>query len=139
VANNSHYSNDRTLTQVLAEIKNDLRDFLTTRFEMLRAELQEKLRVWKLSLPMIGMAVLLGIGAFMTFTFGLVALVARLIGTDYGWAWGALAVTVLYAIVASVFAYMGYREITAEGMTPNRTLQVLKQDQQWIKEEARVA
>ena len=47
--------------------------------------------------------------------------------------------TVLYGILAAVFGYMGYREITVEGMTPNRTLEVLKQDQKWIKDETRAA
>ncbi|MCU1307850.1 MAG: hypothetical protein JWN45_2545 [Acidobacteriaceae bacterium] len=131
--------NDKTLTQLLQEVKDELRDFATTRYEMLMVEIKEKLRVWKLSLPMLAVAALLAFGAFMTITFGLVALIGTLIGTDYAYAWGALAVSVLYLIVAGIFGYLGYREITAEGMKPTRTLEVLKQDQQWIKDETRAA
>lgn len=131
--------NDKTLTQLLQEIKDELRDFATTRYEMLVAEVKEKLRVWKLALPMLAVATLLAFGAFMTITFGLVVLIGNLIGTDYAYAWGALAVTVLYLIVGGIFGYLGYREITAESMKPVRTLEVLKQDQQWIKDETRAA
>lgn len=133
--------NDKSLTQLLQEIKDELRDFATTRYEMLVAEINEKLRVWKLALPMLAVATLLAVGAFLTVTFGLVTLVANLIGTDnaYAYTWGALAVTILYLIVGGICGYLGYREITAESMKPVRTLEVLKQDQQWIKDETRVA
>jgi uncharacterized membrane protein YqjE len=131
--------NDKSLTQLLQEIKDELRDFATTRYEMLVAEISEKLRVWKLALPMLAIAAVLVLGAFLTFTFGLAVLIGNLIGTSYGYVWGALAVTILYLIVGGICGYLGYRQITAESMKPVRTLEVLKQDQQWIKDETRAA
>jgi amino acid transporter len=104
---------------------------------MLVAEIKQKLGVVKASLPMLVVAALLGLGGFLAFTFGLVALVANMIGTALAWVWGALAVAVLYFIVGGIFGYLGYREITAEATKPLRTLEVLKQDQQWIKDETR--
>jgi hypothetical protein len=135
----NYANNDKSLTRVLQEIKDEVRDFATTRYEMLVAEIKEKLRVVKSSLPMLVVAALLGLGGFLAVTFGLVALAANLIGTALAWVWGALAVAVLYFIVGGIFGYLGYCEITAEAMKPLRTLEVLKQDQQWIKDETRTA
>jgi hypothetical protein len=32
---------------------------------------------------------------------------------------------------------MGYREVTARGLAPKRTINILKQDQVWLQNEAR--
>jgi uncharacterized membrane protein YqjE len=131
----NHTYNDKSLSQVLQEIKDDLKEFLTTRFEMLRAELKEKIGMIKVSLPMLAAATLMGLGAFFAFTYSLVAVIAEFLDSKYAWFLGGLAVTVFYAIVASILAYLGYRELTAESLVPNRTIEVLKQDQLWIKDE----
>jgi uncharacterized membrane protein YqjE len=131
--------NDKSVTRLLQEIKDELRDFATTRYEMLMAEINEKLRRWKLSMPMLAVAGVLALGAFLAITITLIVIFANLIGTTYAYAWGGLVVCVLYLIVGGIFGYLGYSEITAEGMKPNRTLEVLKQDQQWIKDETRAA
>jgi hypothetical protein len=138
VGNYTNYANsEKSLTRVLQEIKDELRDFATTRYEMLVAEIKGKLKAWKTSLPMLAVAAVLGLGGFLTITFGLVALAANLIGTSYAWVWGALIVAVAYFILAGIFGLLGYSEIKAEGMKPSRTLEVLRQDQQWIKDETR--
>jgi hypothetical protein len=58
---------------------------------------------------------------------------------DFRWAIGAGAVFFLYAIIGGVVGWMGYREVSSEGLAPQRTLRVLKQDQIWIQNEARSA
>jgi len=138
VANNT-YNNDKSLTQVLQEIKNDLSEFATTRYEMLLAEVKDKVRMFKLSLPMLGAAALMALGAFFAFTYAIVAVIAESMDSKYAWFFGALIVTVVYAVVGSILGYLGYRELTAESLAPNRTMEVLKQDQRWIKDEARAA
>ena len=133
------YQNSKSLPAVLHEIKAELRDFISTRVELLRAELIDKWESWKAAIPMLAAgAALLGV-AFLTLTFGLVALGATLIGGDYAWALGAGAVTVLYGIVGGVLTWTGSKRIQAEGLAPERTLRVLKQDQLWIKNEARAS
>ncbi|MCU1286365.1 MAG: hypothetical protein JWO13_2715 [Acidobacteriales bacterium] len=136
---NHTYNNEKTLTQVLQEIKNDLSAFATTRYEMLMAEVKEKVHMFKVSLPMLGAAALMGLGAFFALTYAIVAVIAESMDSKYAWFFGALIVTVVYGIVAGILGYLGYRELTAESLAPNRTMEVLKQDQRWIKDEARAA
>ena len=39
--------NNRSIGQVVAELKNDARDFVGTRLQMLSQEMKEKVGVWK--------------------------------------------------------------------------------------------
>jgi uncharacterized membrane protein YqjE len=132
-------NDERSLREVIYEIKDELRDFATTRYQMFAAEMREKLARVKASIPMMLGAAVLGIGAFFAFTFGLIAAVANLIQNDWRWAIAAGAVFLLYAIVGGIMGWIGYREISTEGLAPQRTIRVLKQDQMWIQNEARSA
>jgi len=130
---------DRSIQHVLYQIRDELRDFATTRFDMFREEVKEKLTAWKSALPLLGIAMVLAIGAFFVFTYGLIAVIAAAIGGAWAWAIGAGCVFLLYVLVAALCGWLGYREIKAGGIVPERTLRVLKQDQMWIKNEARSA
>jgi hypothetical protein len=61
------------------------------------------------------------------------------IQNDWRWAIGAGAVFVVYLIIGGIVGWLGYKEITTEGLAPQRTLRVLRQDQAWIQNEARSA
>lgn len=130
-------NNAKSIAVVLHEIKDDLKDFLQTRYEMLRSELSEKVSVWKTSLPMLLVALLLAWSGFLALTFAIVAALRPLFDNPYGWAIAAVIVAALYFIVAGVIAWLAYREITYAGVAPTRTMQVLKQDQVWLQNEAR--
>ena len=134
-----NHSNEKSIAQVLNEIKGELVSFITTRYELLAAEVNDKINTWKSALPMLAAAIILAGTAFVVATFGLVALVARLIGTDYAWLWGALVVFALYGAIAGVLGGMGYKRLTMQHLVPTRTLRVLKQDQEFFKDEARAA
>jgi uncharacterized membrane protein YqjE len=133
------YKDSKSLQQVLYDIKDELRDFISTRVDLLRAELIDKWESWKAAIPMMAAGAGLLLGAFFVLSFGLVALAATLIGGEFRWALGALAVTVFYGVVGGILAWMGSKQIKAEGLAPDRTLRVLKQDQLWIKNEARAS
>jgi uncharacterized membrane protein YqjE len=134
---NSDEMNNKTLGAVLAEIKDDLKDFLQTRYEMLAAELKEKVGVWKVSVPMLLMALVLAWTAFLSITFALIAAIRPLFGSQYGWAFAAIIVAAFYLVMASLIAWLAYREIQYAGVAPKKTMEVLKQDQIWLQNEAR--
>ena len=133
------YKESKSLQQVLHEIKDELRDFISTRVGLLRAELVDKWDSMKAALPMIAAGAVLLVAAFFAFTFGLIALAAAMIGGEFRWAIGAGIVFALYGLIGGVLAWMGSKQISAEGLAPDRTLRVLKQDQMWIKNEARAS
>ena len=133
------YVENRPLGAVLTEIKDDLKEFAQTRFDMLRQELGEKLKVWKAAIPMLAIALVLGWTGFLCLTFFLVAAIrtAFLSTGDWSWPIAAIIVAALYFIVAGSIGYIMYRELSYTGVKPERTMEVLKQDQVWLQNEAR--
>lgn len=132
---------EKSMRDVLDDIKVELKEFVSTRIEMLKTEVNDKLARIKASVPMLAAAALFGLGAFFAFTVGLMAIVAGLLPFEPAWNWaiGAGCVFILYALIGGIAGWMGYREISTEGLAPQRTLRVLKQDQVWIQNEARSA
>ena len=130
--------NNRSIGQVVAELKLEARDFIATRLEMLKQEMDEKIKLWKVAVPMMAVAAVIGVIALLALTFAFVAFFAGVFNpSPYAWCYGALIVTAIYFVVAAGLFYLGRRELTQAGVAPVRTLRVLKQDQIWIQNEAR--
>ena len=49
---------ERSVGSVLAEIKDEVREFVQTRIDMLKSEMKDNVSAWKVALPMIGAALL---------------------------------------------------------------------------------
>ena len=130
--------NVRTVAEVLNHCKEDLKDFVSTRVQMLRGEMRDKLTALKLALPALLVGAILLLGAFFLFTWGLVSLIAMaMTGEPYAYAVAFFVVFALYALVGGATAAYGLRTLTTRGLTPERTLRVLKEDQIWLQSEAR--
>ena len=130
--------NNKSIGQVVNELKNDARDFVSTRLQILTQEMNDKVKVWKVAIPMLVIAALLSGIALLVLTFAIVAFLAGVFQpSPYAWCYGALIVTAFYIIAAFGLFYLGKRELTQTGVAPTRTLRVLKQDQIWIQNEAR--
>ena len=131
--------NEKSLAEVLHSMKHELSAFVTTRLQIASAEIKEKMTAWKSAIPLLAGAALLALVGFLTLTFGLIALIAEFLSGDFAWASAAGIVTLVYFAVAGIVGWLGYREIKVEGVVPERTLRVLKADQNWIKNETRAA
>lgn len=130
--------NHNSIGQTVAELKNDARDFVSTRLQMFMQEMKDKLAIWKAAIPILVVAALLAVTAFLLLSFAFAAFLAGIFQpSPYAWCYGALIVTAVYFISAAGLFYLGKREITQAGMAPTRTLRVLKEDQIWIQNEAR--
>ena len=138
MANHIHDDN-RSIAEVLHTMKGELSEFVNTRVQIAVAELREKTTAWKAALPLLGAAAFLAVIGFLALTFTLIAALAAFLATDYAWAIAAGIVTAVYLLIAGVLGWLGYREVKAESLVPERTLRVLKADQEWIKRETRAA
>lgn len=125
--------NGRTLTGALNEFKEELKDFVDTRLQMLKSEMKQKVAMLRMVVPMLLVAAVLGVLGFLFLSIALVAAIANLIG----WGWSFLVIGVFYAAIGGATALLAVREISNEGITPTRTMKVLKQDQVWLQNEAR--
>lgn len=125
--------NGKTLAAVVSEAKDDLIAFLDTRYQMLMSEVNQKVSALKMSVPMLLIAALLGWAGFMLLSIALVAAIA----SSLGWGWAFLIVGGVYLMTAGLFGFLAYRELSAVGVAPKRTINVLKQDKAWLTSEAR--
>jgi|SRR5205814_6264634 len=128
----------KNISDVISEIKVEAKEFVSTRFQMLTVEMKDKLTAWKVGIPLLIGAAVCGLLAFIVLNYALVAFLAGVFApSPYNWCYAALIVGFFYLVVAGALYWIGMREIKVEGVTPTRTLRVLKQDQIWLQNEAR--
>ena len=135
---NHDVNNGRTVAAVLADIKEELKEFLATRLALLKSELAEKAKTIQMVLPLgLGAALALS-SAFFLFTMTLVALVFALLpDTAFRWCLAFLCIAVLWSIVGAILGYLAKRELQARGLIPRKTIEVLKGDKIWIQSEVK--
>jgi uncharacterized membrane protein YqjE len=130
--------NNRGLTEILAEIKDEFKEFTQTRIELLRAELEEKSRVIKAALPLAAMGALFLTVGFLLFSFALVGLVVVAFeGNPYRWFFAFLIISFLWSIFGGIAAIVAKSQLSSKGVVPRKTIQVLNNDRAWLQREAR--
>lgn len=131
---------EKPLAAILAETKEELKEFAATRVGILKAEIDEKIRTWKYVVPLFLIAAALLLAGWMALTFALMALLhAVFLPSPFAWLWAGLIIGGAYVILGIAIGWFAYSEFSTAGIVPTRTLQVLKQDQVWIQNEARTA
>jgi len=132
--------NEKSIAAVLAETKDELREFVETRIAMLRAEIQEKISTWKYAIPMLVGSLAILLAAWTALTIALMAFIHTLfLPSAYAWSWAGLIVGVAYLAIGGGLFRFAWSELRAAGITPVHTMEVLKEDQLWIRKEARAA
>jgi Putative Actinobacterial Holin-X, holin superfamily III len=132
--------NDKSIGTVISETKDELKEFIQTRIAILKAEISEKISTWKYAVPMLAGALVLLLAGWIVLTFALVALLAAMFQPSaYAWCFAGLIVGGIYFLAGVAVGWFAYSELTSVGLVPNRTIDVLKQDQVWIQNEARTA
>ena len=132
---NGRFENERSLQGTLQEIKNEIKEFVQTRFEIFKKEMQDKISAYKSAMPMAAAGLLLLATAWFLITGAIVAAIALALG----WPFAFLITGFGYLLLGSVVGWLAYKEVTSQSMKPERTLQVLKQDQVWMEQEAKSA
>jgi Putative Actinobacterial Holin-X, holin superfamily III len=138
---NVHYINEpprRPLSATVNEVKEEFKRFAETRIAMLQAEMREKISTLKVSAPMLVIGGLLAATAFLVLTAALIGLLyVPFAGSPFAFFWACLIIGVVYAVVGFGALLFGYQNITKHGLTPERTIRVLKEDKIWFQNEAR--
>ncbi|MGE0406654.1 MAG: phage holin family protein, partial [Candidatus Korobacteraceae bacterium] len=105
---------------------------------LMMSELRDKASAWKNNLPLIAAGILLLATAWLLFTGMLVAAVfVAFVGNPYAWAIALAIVALAYSILGGIAVLFAYRGLSETGLFPRRTMEVLQQDREWIRQEAR--
>jgi uncharacterized membrane protein YqjE len=134
------YPPEKPLAQVLSEFKDELKEFLATRIELLRAEMREKIATASTAFVAIAAGAGLALLAILFLGVAFVALLAMAFGGGAG-AWSAAfaIVGVIFLLAGGLTLAFGVRQLKERGLKPERTLRTLKQDQIWLQNETRSA
>jgi len=125
----------RSLGEVIGEIKEEVKEFLQTRASMFAAEMREKVKNSKNWAIYAGIALVLGWMGMLMLSVALAALVAVAFwGSPYAWFFGFLIIGVLWMFGAGMLAFAALRQF--RDLAPKRTIQVLKEDKIWLQHEA---
>jgi hypothetical protein len=129
---------ERSLAAVVSELKDELKEFVTTRVAMFKSEMRDKISSFKMAAILIAGGLFLGISAWLVLTAALVSIIAvAFLPSTYAYFFAFLIVGIAYLLIAVIMASFALREIKQRGLKPERTIRVLKQDQIWIQSEAR--
>lgn len=130
--------NGRSLAGVVSELKDELKDFASTRFEMLRSEMKDKVSSFKVAIALIAVALVLGLTAWFVLTAALISIIAvAFYPSNFAYFFAFIIVGVAYLLGAAVMGSFAVREMRRRGVMPERTIRILKQDQVWLQSEAR--
>jgi len=132
---NAHAKN---VPEVIADLKEEFKEFAGTRLAILRSEMTAKLQTWKMATPMLLIALVLLWTAWLAFSGFLICIIAQAFS---GRAWALvisfIIVAVFYGIVGGVALLVAWKQLKETGMKPEHTVRVLEQDRIWLQTEAR--
>ena len=130
--------NGKTLAELFAETKDELKAFVQTRIDMLRSEMKDKISAWKFALPLVVVALVFAVTGWLVLTACLIAAIAvAFYGSPWAYTFSTLIVGVAYVLIATITATFAIRGLRESGVAPKRTLRVLKEDRAWLASEAR--
>jgi hypothetical protein len=124
---------DRSIGELFGQLTQDMTLLVRQEIQLARTEMSEKLSRFTTNLVSVLS------GGFVAYLGGL-ALVAALILAvrdlaNISLAWSALIVGAVLAIVGYVMLQKGVKEIKRVDLAPRRTVETLKDDVQWAKEQ----
>ena len=128
--------NGRTLGEVVSEVKEEIKDFMQTRLQMFVNEMREKMQNSKKAAVWGAAGLVLLATAYLLLNLALVGLVAVAFwGSPYAWFLAFLIVGFFWLIVGGMLAMLAIKQF--QGVTPTKTIEVLKEDKVWLQQEAR--
>ena len=128
----------RNLSAILAEIGEDLKQFVNTRVQMLKSELSEIVSAIRVALPLGVLALMLLATGFLLITAAVVTIVASAFsGNPYAWFYAFIIVGFVWIVIGGISAFFALNEFRSRAIFPKRTVETLKADKNWIETETR--
>jgi Na+-translocating ferredoxin:NAD+ oxidoreductase RnfD subunit len=135
-----YYPPEKPISQLFAELKDEIKEFVATRIAIFRQEMNEKLKLASAALPALVIALVLAPVAVIFLSVALVAVIAMALGGGAGaWAAGFAIVAALFLLIAGMAAIFAVNRLRVRSLKPERTLRVLHQDQIWLRNQAQSA
>jgi len=122
-------TDDRSLSQLLAEMTSELSTLMRKEVELAKAETKEEVGKASKAAAMFGGTAVTGFMALLLISFAAAWGLAEII--EPGWAF--LVVGLIYAVVAAVLLSQGKKKMQQVNPVPENTVETLKEDVEWAK------
>jgi hypothetical protein len=120
---------DTSVGQLIGDISDDLSKLFRQEVELAKAEVRQEATKAGKAAGMLGAAGFAGYMTVLLLSFAVVYGLSNVI--DPGWA--ALIVAAVWAIVGGVLYASGRRRLRSVNPVPQRTVNTVKEDVQWLK------
>ena len=135
---NNVHTNGRSVAEIVSEMKEELKQFIQTRIELFKREVQEKLARLKIAGPLAAAAIVLLSTAYLLITVALAAGIAAFFAASpYRWFFGFMIVGFVWALLGGIAGYFAKRELEPKTLAPKRTIEVRKGDKVWLQREVK--
>jgi len=130
-------NHQRSLRELVREILDELKEFTTTRVEIMKSELQETIASIRVAIPFSLVALVFMFTGFLLLTGAAVAIVAlAFAGSAIAWFFALIIIGVVWTSVGVTAAFLAYNEFRSKGRFP-KTVEVIRADRAWLRSEAR--
>lgn len=123
---------DKSLGQLISDLTSQVGDLVSTEVQLAKSEITEEVKKAGRAGGMIGAAAVLGYLSLLLLMFAVAWGIADLLDIPVGW--GFLIVAALAGVAAAVLFSRGKKEMEAVDPVPDRTVQTLKEDAEWIRD-----
>lgn len=127
---------EKHFTRTLEELRDDLKGFIETRYEILRADLRASLKKAQGVAILMGAAIVLAMVGVLLLGFCAALAVAVAFGaltTQVGLVWGFLIIGAACVLLGAGAAAAGQARLKTASLAPKRTLFVLGRDKEVLK------
>lgn len=124
---------ERSLSDLVGEVTGDLQKLFRQEVALAKTELREEAAKAGKAAGLLSGAGFAGYMTVVLLSFAAVFGLAELIGLG----WAAVVVAVLWAIAGAVMFVMGRKRMREVSPKPERTIETLEEDAQWVKHPTR--
>ncbi|UYQ60258.1 phage holin family protein [Streptomyces peucetius] len=122
-------SGEPSIGELVGEISKDVSRLVQEEIQLAKAEIKEEAtKAGKAS----GMLAGAGYAGHLVLLLGSLTVVFALANV-MDWAWAALIVTAVWAVVGAVLFVRGRKQMRNVNLTPEQTVETLKEDARWVR------
>ena len=128
-----------SISSTAAEVSREVIDFVQTRVRLLRSELKENVAAWKVAAAMGGIALVFLVTACLSLAVTITCLIAVFLPTLFRWVIASIVTPVIFGATGAFLAFSALKRLRQSPLTPKRTLDVLRDDKNWLEGRGKAA
>ena len=118
-----------SVSELIGEVADDFARLVRQQLELAKAEVKEQAVLAGRASAMLGVAAIAGLMVTILVSFAIVFALSAVMPSG----WAALIVAIIWAVVAAAAYATGRQRLRAVSPIPQKTVQTLKEDVQWLR------